>query len=132
MPHFLRRQASPEKINLQMSLSSTLFSKRSVSEDAFESLMLKKVDKKLTRTLLKGRIPSLKILIVWGLNQDIAAAIQDYFTQHKISDPLCYLAKVLLWLNGQQNILCTASIEILQNKIDGAAPADLATMDSFI
>ena len=134
--HSLRRDVSSDNTkdnsNVQTCLSSTLLSKISASGDGFESVVLKKVDKKLTRTLLKGKIPSLEILITWGFNQDIADAIQEYFNQHKISDPQCYLAKVLLWLNSQQDILSSASIDILQNKVDGAAPKDLVAMAPFI
>lgn len=132
LPTFMSCKASHKKTNEQMSFLSNVFFRKSAPEDSFESLVLKKVDKKLTRTLLKGRIPSLKILKAWGLNQDIAEAIEAYFNQHNIDDPLCYLAKTLLWLNAEQNLLSTASIDILQSKIDGATSTDLAAMDAFI
>ncbi|WP_040521561.1 VWA domain-containing protein, partial [Aliiglaciecola lipolytica] len=132
IPLFLRNEPNHKPANKQMPFISNVFAGRSSSEDAFESLLLKKVDKKLTRTLLKGRIPSLKILKAWGLNQDIAEAIEAYFIQHNLDDQLCYLAKALLWLNDEQNVLSTASINILQSKIDGSTPSDLAAMDGFI
>ena len=115
-----------------MSFLSNVFFRKSSPEDSFESLVLKKVDKKLNRTLLKGRIPSLKILKAWGLDQDIIEAIEAYFDQHNIDDPLCYLAKALLWLNDEHNVLSAASIDILQRKVDCSAPSDLAAMDAFI
>ena len=132
VPKFLRRGASPKKIDVQMSLTSTLFARRTTSEDSFESVVLKKVDKKLTRTLFKGKIPCLKILKTWGLNQDIVNSIREYFAQHNIIYSLRYLAKALLWLNEQQNALSTASIDILQSKIDGAVSSDLVAMESLI
>lgn len=59
--------------------------------------------------------------------------MQDYFTQQQIKHPLCYLAELFLWMNGQQSILSAANIDILKNKIDKSGPAaDLVSMDSFI
>jgi len=132
LPTFMSCKASNKKTNEQMSFLSNVFFRKSSPEDSFESLVLKKVDKKLTRTLLKGRIPSLKVLKAWGLNQDLAEAIEAYFNQHNIDDPLCYKAKALLWLNDEHNVLSATSIDILQSKIDGATSTDLVAMDAFI
>ncbi len=132
LPAFMSCKASRKEPNEQMRFLSNMFFRKPSPEDSFESLVLKKVDKKLTRTLLKGRIPSLKILKTWGLNQDIIEAIEAYFEQHNIDDPMCYLAKALLWLNDEHNVLSTASIDILQRKVDGSSSKDLEAMDPFI
>ncbi len=45
---------------------------------------------------------------------------------------MCYLAKALLWLNDEHNVLSAASIDILQRKVDCSAPKDLEPMEEFI
>jgi uncharacterized protein YegL len=133
IPSFLRREASvQDDPNVQMDLSPKLFLRETSTDMPPENAMLTKVERRLSRILLKGKIPTLTLLLRWGLNQDLAEAIQEYFIQHQISDTVCYIATVLLWLNKSKGILSGASMDILQKKIDEASSQDVLSTDALI
>jgi hypothetical protein len=133
IPSFLRREASvQDDPNVQMDLSPKLFLRETSTDVPPENAMLTKVERRLSRILLKGKIPTLTLLLRWGLNQDLAEAIQEYFIQHQISDTVCYIATVLLWLNKSKGILSGASMDILQKKIDEASSQDVLSTDALI
>jgi uncharacterized protein YegL len=124
--------AAPKGPDDEAYLSPSLFLRREVSSIRFECALLEKVDRRLSRILLKGKVPNLTLLLRWGLGGDLAEAMQEYFIEHQISDPQCFIAQALLWLNKPNNILSGESVVILQNKIDGALSKDTGSLAPFI
>jgi hypothetical protein len=128
LPGFLRRE------NTNMNESSMLFDispNLSESEESFESTLLMNADKKLKRTFLRTRLPNLKLLIKWGLEQDLADVIEEFFAKKHITKTRCYISAFLLWLNEREDILSETSIELLQSDLDSLSPTELLDIDAF-
>jgi Ca-activated chloride channel family protein len=135
---FLRREKEhdvlheSEEIEEAKNSSMTGLFKRLFSRNSSEHALLIKVDKKLSRTVLENNIPTLEQLIKWGLDITLAKLIKEYCMQHGIGEQSGFIAKFLLRLNDESDILSVASIDILQNKIDELRYENLVLFNGFI
>jgi hypothetical protein len=106
--------------------------KRLFSRNSDEHALLIKVDKKLNRTVLENNIPTLEQLIKWGLDITLAKLIKEYCMQHGVGEQSGFIAKLLLRLNDESDVLSVASIDILQNEIDELSFENLVLFNDFI
>ena len=138
IPAFLRKTADNDAMTEMKEIEepkspslSSLF-KRLFSRSSTEHALLIKVDKKLNRTVSKDNIPTLEQLIKWGLDNDISELIQAYFKQHGIVEQFAFIAKVLIWMNDEQDVLSAASVEVLRNQIKASTYEDFVLFSAFI
>ncbi len=112
--------------------SSKVATTKPISQAELEKNLLLNVEKKMKRLLFRSRVPSITMLLKWGLNSALYRAANEYLAQHRVTIPQCYIAKLLLWLNGSHGVLSSKSVGILQTCIDDEYVGDVSALDKFI